>query len=112
MEQAVKADPKFEYLTLLGDCQAENPQWLERAAESYGAALQQRSGDPTVFARLGRVFERLGRKQEALQAYEDALALAPQLESARAGLWRLGAGHPPEADKPSLVDRLRKILRV
>lgn len=112
MEQAVKVDPRIEYLTLLGDCQAENPQWLERAAQSYGQALKVRPGDPTLYSRLGRVYERLGNKERAMHAYEEALAVAPEFESARAGLWRLGGGHPPEAEKSTLVDRLRKILRV
>lgn len=110
LEQAVNADPQIEYLTLLGDCQAENPQWLERAALSYQRALQVRPGDPSLYSRLGRVYERRGAKVEARQAYESALTVAPEMESAKAGLWRLGGGRPAEI-KSSFVDRLRRFLR-
>ena len=110
LEQAVSADPQIEYMTLLGDCQAENPQWLDRAADSYQKALLARPNDPSLHSRLGRVHERRGAKQEAKRAYESALELAPEMESARAGLWRLGGGESP-TEKPSLVDRLRRLLR-
>lgn len=111
MEQAVKTDPRIEYLSLLGDCQAENPQWLDRAALSYEQALQVRPEDPDLLSRLGRVHERRGAKETARRVYETALTVAPELESARAGLWRINGGHAIE-EKPSLVDRLRKFLRV
>ncbi len=111
LEQAVEADPKFEYLTLLGDCQAENPQWLDRAAQSYQKALEVRPGDPSLYSRMGRVHERRGARVEARRAYEAALNVAPEMESARAGLWRLSGGHPVEEEKPTLVDRLRRLLR-
>jgi len=111
MEQAVSVDPKIEYLTLLGDCQAENPQWLERAAQSYQKALEMRPEDPSLFTRLGRVHERRGAKVEARRAYEAALEVAPEMEGARAGLWRVGGG-PPGGEKPSLMERLRRVFRV
>lgn len=111
MEQAIKSDPKIEYLTLLGDCQAENPQWLDRAAVSYQRALKARPQDPDLLSRLGRVHERRGDRESARRAYENALAAAPDLESARAGLWRVSGGQTLE-EKPTLVDRLRKLLRL
>ena len=46
---------------------------------------------------------------EARRAYEAALNVAPEMESARAGLWRLSGGHSVEDEKPTLVDRLRKL---
>ena len=109
LEQAVKVDPKIEYLTLLGDCQSENPQWLDRAAFSYQWALQVRPGDPFLYSRLGRVHERRGAKSDARRAYESALTAAPDMESARAGFWRLGGGVQVE-EKLTLVGRLRKLL--
>lgn len=110
LEQAVGADPQIDYLTLLGDCQAENPQWLDRAAQSYQQALQVRPNDPSLSTRLGRVHERRGARQAARRAYESALAVEPEMEDARAGLWRLGGGKTAQ-ERPSLVDRLRKLLR-
>lgn len=110
LEQAVKVDPRIEYLTLLGDCQAENPQWLDRAVFSYQWALQVRPGDPYLYSRLGRVHERRGATDDARRAYEAALVAAPEMEDAKAGLWRLGGGRPQAVNKPSLVDRLRRIL--
>ena len=110
LEQAVKVDPQIEYLTLLGDCQSENPQWLDRAAFSFQWALQVRPGDPYLYSKLGRVHERRGAKADAKRAYESALAVAPDMENARAGLWRVGGGQPVE-EKVSLVDRLRRLLR-
>lgn len=111
LEQAVSSDPKIEYLTLLGDCQAENPQWLDRAALSYAQALETRPEDPSLYSRLGRVHERRGDRAKARRAYESALAVAPEMESARAGLWRLGGGEPA-GEKQTLIDRLRRLLKV
>jgi len=111
MEQAVSADPKIEYLSLLGDCQAENPQWLDRAAQSYERALETRPEDPSLFTRLGRVYERRGNRAEARRSYERALAVAPEMEQARAGLWRV-TGSQPSVEKPNLVNRLRRLFKV
>jgi len=110
LEQAVKVDPQPEYLTLLGDCQAENPSWLDRAAFNYQWALQVRPGDAAVLARLGRAHERRGETVEARQAYESALRVAPSMESARAGLLRVGGGQVVD-QKLSFSQRLLSILR-
>lgn len=109
LEQAVKVDPQAEYLTLLGDCQAENPQWLDRAAFNYRKALQVRPGDPSISTRLGRVHERQGDKTAAMRAYETALEVAPEMESAKTGLWRVGGGAPTQ-EKVGLVDKLKRFF--
>lgn len=110
LEQAVKVDPQAEYLTLLGDCQAENPQWLDRAAFNYQKALQVRPGDPSISTRLGRVRERQGDTDAARRAYEDALEVAPEMENAKAGLWRVGGG-TLSPEKVSLADKLKRFFR-
>jgi tetratricopeptide (TPR) repeat protein len=109
LEQAVKVDPQAEYLTLLGDCQAENPQWLDRAAFNYKQALQVRRADPSINTRLGRVYERQGDQASARRAYEAALEVAPEMEDAKAGLWRVGGGAAIEK-KVSLADKLRSLF--
>lgn len=110
LEQAVKVDPQAEYLTLLGDCQAENPQWLERAAFNYRKALQVRPGDPSISTRLGRLHERQGDTIAARKAYQAALTVAPEMESAKTGLWRVD-GEAPNGEKVSLAERLKRFLR-
>ena len=110
LEQSVKVDPQAEYLTLLGDCQAENPQWLDRAAANYRRAMQARPGDPSISSRLGRVLERQGDKIGAKRAYESALEVSPEMEVAKAGLWRVGGGSPTE-EKVGLADKLRRFFK-
>lgn len=89
LEQAASADPQPEYFTLLGDCQAENPQWLDRAAFSYQRAMEMQPDDPSLRVKLGRAYERRGDSKRAQESYEAALELAPGMEQAEAGLMRI-----------------------
>jgi tetratricopeptide (TPR) repeat protein len=109
LEQAVKVDPQPEYLALLGDCQAENPKWLDRAAANYGRAVRSRPNDPFVRIKLGRVLERQGEPDRARQEYETALELAPEQPEAIAGLERIGVSISTPS-KRNLADRLRAWL--
>jgi len=109
LEQAVKVDPQPEYLALLGDCQSENPQWLDRAAANYGRAVRSRPNDPFLRLKLGRTYERQRLPDRARQEYETVLELAPEQPEAISGLERLGVGLvTPE--KRNLADRLRAWL--
>lgn len=110
LEQAVRAHPQVEYYALLGDCQAENPRWLDRAAAAYRKAIELRPDDPSPRARLGQALERLGRTGEARKLYESVLQLSPDSEEARAGLRRVGAGRDRGAPV-GLKDRLRSWVR-
>lgn len=109
LEQAVKVDPQPEYLSLLGDCQAENPKWLDRAAANYGRAVRFRPNDPFLRIKLGRVYELQRRPDRARPEYETALELAPEQPEAMAGLERIGASISTP-NKRNLADRLRAWL--
>ncbi len=109
LEQAVKVDPQPEYLSLLGDCQAENPKWLDRAAANYGRASRSRPNDPFLRIKLGRVYELQRQPDRARQEYEAALELAPAQPEAIAGLERIGVSMTPP-NKRNLADRLRAWL--
>jgi len=109
LEQAAKVDPQPEYFTLLGDCQAENPQWLDRAAFNYQRAVEMQPDDPSLQAKLGRVYERRGDVRRAQEAYEAALEVAPQMEQAQAGLMRLAPARR-DSFRSSLGERLRSFL--
>lgn len=110
LEQAAKADPQPEYYALLGDCQAENPQWLDRAAFNYKRAVELQPGDPSLQVKLGHVYERRGDVRRAQEAYAAALEVAPQMEQAQAGLMRVTPSRR-EGARSSLGERLRSFLR-
>ena len=112
LEQAVRVNPQAEYLTLLADCQAENPQWLDRAIFNYQKALRARPADPSIQARLGYAHERRGEYLAARSAYEAALEVAPEMQSAQAGLLRLGGNPDQEHKAGGLADRLRRFFGV
>jgi tetratricopeptide (TPR) repeat protein len=107
--EEIRVDPQPEYLALLGDCQAENPKWLDRAAANYGRAVRSRPNDPFVRIKLGRVLERQGEPDRARQEYETALELAPEQPEAIAGLERIGVSISTPS-KRNLADRLRAWL--
>ncbi len=110
LEQVVKVDPQPEYFVLLADCQAENPQWLDRAGVNYTRALKERPNDAFLRLKLGRVYELQHRSDRARREYEAALELAPGQPEALAGLARLGVSISTSG-KQNLADRLRAWLK-
>lgn len=114
LEQAVKIDPQPEYYALLGQCQAENPNWVEKAIQSYHHAARLRPEDPELRAALGELLERTGQLTQARREYEAALKQIPGFPEAEEGLARLGPS-PEEASKESkgvfrrLFNRLKDV---
>jgi tetratricopeptide (TPR) repeat protein len=98
LEQAVKIDPQPEYYALLGQCQAENPNWVEKAIQSYHHAARLRPEDPELHAALGQLLERTGQLSQARREYEAALKEIPGFPEAEEGLARLGPS-PDETPK-------------
>ena len=87
LEQAVKIDPQPEYYALLGQCQAENPNWVEKAIQSYHHAARLRPEDPELRAALGQLLERTGQLSQARREYEAALKEIPGFPEAEEGGW-------------------------
>jgi tetratricopeptide (TPR) repeat protein len=109
LEQVVKVDPQPEYFVLLANCQAENPQWLDRAAMNYTRAINGRPNDYFLRLKLGRVYELQRRPDRAKEEYEIVLQLAPDLPEAVAALTRIGSPKSTPG-KRNLADRLRAWL--
>lgn len=108
LEQAVEIDPQPEYYTLLGECQENNPRWLERALTSYSQAVQLARADPELRTRLARCYEKLGQKERAQEEYEAALERMPGFPDAVAGLERLRS--PGKAAAPEGGSWLERLL--
>ncbi len=92
LEQAVALDPRSEYLALLARCQAQNPQWLGRAAASLERAIELDPESAELRCALGEVHEQAGEVEEARAMFNRALELLPGFDRARDGLDRLGGG--------------------
>ena len=95
LEQAVEIDPQPQYFALLGQCQENNPQWVERALNSYSQAVHLSRADPELRTRLGGCYEKLGRIDRAKEEYEAALERMPGFPDALAGLKRLKKPEKP-----------------
>ena len=89
LEQAVEIDPQPQYYALLGECQENNPRWVQRALASYSEAVQLSRSDPELRTRLAGCYEKLGRTDRAKEEYEAALERMPGFPDAVAGLQRL-----------------------
>jgi tetratricopeptide (TPR) repeat protein len=108
LEQAVKIDPQAEYFALLGQCQAENPNWVEKAIQSYHHAARLRPEDPELRAALGQLLERTGQITQARREYEAALKQIPGFPEAEEGLARLGPS--PEESSKEVKGILRRLF--
>ena len=97
LEQAVEIDPQPQYYALLGDCQVNNPRWIERALASYSQAVQLARSDPELRTKLAGCYEKVGRPDRAREEYEAALERMPGFPDAQAGLRRLK--NPEKAEK-------------
>ncbi|MFQ5351416.1 MAG: tetratricopeptide repeat protein, partial [Thermoanaerobaculia bacterium] len=89
LEQAVEIDPQPQYYALLGECQENNPRWVERALASYSQAVHLSRSDPELRTRLAGCYEKLGQSDRAKEEYEAALERMPGFPDAVAGLQRL-----------------------
>ena len=96
LEQAVEIDAQPQYFALLGECQENNPKWLERALASYSQAVQLSRSDPELRTRLATCYERLGQPERAKEEYEAALERMPGFPDAVAGLKRLKRPDQPK----------------
>ena len=96
LEQAVEIDPQAQYYDLLGQCQENNPRWIDRALASYSQAVQLSRADPELRTRLAGCYEKLGQRDRAKEEYEAALERMPGFPDAVAGLKRL-----KKPDKPA-----------
>ena len=108
LNQAIRMEVRSEYLGLLAYCQAQNPQWYDKAISSYGRAIQLSPKDADLRVALGSVYEKSGRKGRAREQYEAALGILPGHPEASSGLARVDAEAKQKgADRPWW----RKILR-
>ena len=108
LEQAVEIDPQSQYYDLLGQCQENNPRWVERALASYSQAVQLSRSDPELRTRLAGCYEKLGRVDRAREEYDAALERMPGFPDAQAGLKRLK--HPERSGKAAGGGWLEKLL--
>ncbi len=108
LNQAIRMEVRSEYLGLLAYCQAQNPQWYDKAISSYGRAIQLSPKDADLRVALGSVYEKAGHKGRAREQYEAALGILPGHPEASSGLARVDAEAKQKgADRPWW----RKILR-
>ena len=106
LEQAVEVDPQPQYLALLGDCQVNNPRWIDRALASYSQAVQLSRSDPELRTKLAGCYEKLGRVERAKEEYQAALDRMPGFPDAQAGLGRLRRPEKPARERGGWLDRL------
>ncbi|MDH3744561.1 MAG: tetratricopeptide repeat protein, partial [Acidobacteriota bacterium] len=92
IQQAARTSPKPEYLALLGRCQAQNPQWLDKAAESFRKALELDEDNLDTRIELAKVYESRDQMKAARELYETVLQAMPGHPEASAGRQRLSPG--------------------
>lgn len=106
LQQAVHADPRVEYLTLLAEVQSKNPKWLQRAAESYRQALQLAPENLEVRAALGQTFVRLDDPARAMGVFRSILIRDPDHPEAREEMSRLKRELAGKEPRKGLLRRL------
>lgn len=89
LEQASRLDPRSEYLSHLARHLARNPNWRERALETYRAALELDPNDAEIRYEMGMLHEELGDLARARASYSAALSAVPSHAGARQRLERL-----------------------
>lgn len=89
LNQAIRMEARSEYFALLAYCQAQNPQWFDKAISSYGRAIQLEPKDADLRAALAAVYEKTGHKGRARAEYQAALDILPGHSEASSGLHRL-----------------------
>lgn len=104
LEQAVRGDALPEYYALLGQCQAENPRWIDKAIYNCSRAVELRPDDPQLRMTLGQMYEKSGNVTRAREEYESALEKMPGFPEAMGALERLAPS--TRTDKRGLLGRL------
>lgn len=89
LEQASRIDPQSEYLSHLARHLARNPNWRERALETYRTALELDPKNAEIRYEMGMLHEELGDPARARASYSAALSAAPSHAGARQRLERL-----------------------
>ncbi len=97
LEDAARRDPRPEYLALLAQVQAKNPNWLGRSIESYRAAIELAPTSAELRLGLASTLEMAGRLDEARREFETVLARMPGHPLALAAVERLGGRTTPGA---------------
>lgn len=106
LNQAIRLEAQPEYFALLGHCQAQNPQWLDKAISSYGRAVQLDPTNADLRANLGLVYEKTGHKARARAEYQAALKIAPGHPEASSGAQRIEARSAASSEDRSWWQRL------
>jgi len=99
-EQASRLDPRAEYLSALARHLARNPNWRERAVETYRAALELDPNSAEIRYEMGTVLEELGDASRARVSYSAALSSDPSHAAARSRLEKLlASGNAPSEEE-------------
>ena len=106
LEQAVRADPRAEYWVALGRVQARNPNWRQRAVESFRAALELEPDNPDVRFALAQLFEQTEDLDRARVQYAAVVRLAPHHAEAAERLAKLMEKRGGRPDGGGLFDRI------
>lgn len=86
LNQSVRMEARSEYFLLLGRCQVQNPQWIDKAIDSFSRAVQLDPEDADSRAELGMAFAQAGHNARARAEFQAALSLVPGHLEAEAGL--------------------------
>lgn len=100
-EQASRLEPRAEYLSALARHLARNPNWRERAVETYRAALELDPRSAEIRYEMGTVLEDLGDASRARVSYAAALSADPSHAAARDRLEKLVASGKVASAEPS-----------
>jgi tetratricopeptide (TPR) repeat protein len=107
LRQAAKLDPKPEYFSLLGECLAQNPHWLNEAIDAYYSGAELAPHDPHLRTALALLLERAGSARRAEEQYQAALTLDPDFADALAGMERIrGRRRQEEVQQDSLWQKV------
>lgn len=104
--QAVRADPRPEYWVALGRVQARNPNWRQRAVESFRSALELEPDNPEIRYALAQLFEQSGDFDRARVQYAAVVRLAPHHADAAERLAKLMERRSGRPDGGGLFDRI------
>ncbi len=87
--QAVRADPKAEYIALLGRIQRRNPNWLQAASDNFKQAIRMDPKNADYRLELAELMEETGHPDRAAVHYQSTLQLSPGNGKAMDGLARV-----------------------
>ncbi len=94
LREAVRMDRRADYFSLLGQAEARNPAWTDRAINNFRQAIQLDPNDVRARMGLGAAYEEQENEAAAVEHYRAALAAMPDNPEARIALQRLGEHAP------------------